>query len=231
MDFYHIVHTYEPFNPNLKRRLDFARRTWNQFSNNWKLRLHQLKPTDRTSQSIGDRRQLPFIQDVIGQFLPEIPHDGIIVFTNTDSCLAPETENFLIKRFSNSQCCWCHRVDYSHVDRIIGMQELSKRSQYPGGDFFAFRKKWWNKIKFPDMILGCHAWDGLLFAIMGNKNKMPPLVYHEIHSPGWRQGHNKGNDWNSALLKQYIANKNIKNCFWGIYANENCQGLDLIKLL
>ena len=181
----------------------FAQKTWTQFSENWVILPHELREGDRDSTIIKEKRKLPFLRDVLKFHWDKIPDNGIIVFTNTDSCLVKETEQILKKWFlKGRKHCWSCRYDFPKTNYLMKYKQAIHGKFYIGKDLFAFYKNWWETINFPDMLLGCFGWDWLLFRIMGIESEIKPIIYHERHHATWYIDC-IGNQWNMKLIRDY----------------------------
>jgi hypothetical protein len=191
-----------------QRRILFAQKTWS--FPNWTVLPHWNGARD--SRIIGENRELPFIQDVVRKHWNEIPDDGIIVLTNTDSCLVKETEQILTKLFKKREHCWSCRFDFQKTSYLMKYKQIRNGSFYSGKDLFAFRKHWWEEINFPDLILGCMGWDWLLYKLMGDDSFINPIVYHERHSSLWHRD-SPGNVYNTELIKKYANQYLIGNIY------------------
>ncbi len=210
----HICHAVDWFRGSgeTARRHEFARTTWDNLhatDSHWSIFVDG--KYSRSSLSIGDSRQLPFVKDVIDGAMSEVKQDGIIVLTNADTCLFPEAAAAIRREMNGRPCICSGRIDVPRCDHPFKQAELSGRRIYVGTDVFAFTPSWWNSIKddFPDMLLACEGWDFVLWKMMERTNPSArlkyALCYHEMHQPYWianlldnpGQQHNRklGREW------------------------------------
>jgi hypothetical protein len=82
-------------------------------------------------------------------------------------------------------------------------------------DLFAFTRAWWQRWchKYPDMILGCEAWDMLLYKLMELSCKsgdfqVHAVIYHEKHESFWESHGNRlnnpGQKWARTLAHNWL---------------------------
>lgn len=161
------------------------------------------------SKTIGDRRALPYLKDVLlkARRMAKQPHD-IIFFTNDDNFLHPMTPERLIPHVLLYECACTQRVEFKGKpvppDTLAPEQFASAGHHHMGRDLFAFTVKWldahWNEM--PDFILGASDWDLCLaamvrlhFGIESTRRNLEDhifpaelargLVSHEYHAPAW----------------------------------------------
>lgn len=116
--------------------------------------------------------------------------DDMILFTNSDLCLVPESYDVIRDSLRRFDCVWAQRVD------VIGPTtmtrgELRRRRAYVGTDLFACRAYWWreHKLGWPDLLLGREGWDWVMRTMMqesGGEAISPTICWHEAHDSPWK---------------------------------------------
>ena len=197
---FHLVNTHVSNSGNDHHRSEFAKRTWGKLYNKgWipcHIPDHELK---RSSKDIGDTRQMPYIRDLIDRacFFAE-PQD-VIVITNNDTCIVNSALDDLKAPINRWGCAYCYRYDFHRIDRELTKEEALKGTWYCGNDLFAFTKAWWLKweSKYPDMLLGCEAWDYIMRQMMimsvgSEACSLNGLIYHQKHdSYSWERANHR----------------------------------------
>lgn len=164
--------------------------------------------------SIGDKRDLPFLKDVLGMAMDLAEPEDIIAFTNDDNTLhtsAPTLIKEYVRQYKAVAWRRCEFRPGHHPALDAPISEWSMKSLgHIGHDLFAFTKEWltdnWNEL--PDFILGASEWDLGLALMIRRYHKIkstridisqnvfpaePPQgpVGHENHVSHWMEGHNK----------------------------------------
>lgn len=161
------------------------------------------------ARTIGDRRSLPYLKDVLlkARRMAKQPHD-IIFFTNDDNYLHPATPERLVPHVLLYECACSQRVEFKGKpvppDTLTPEQFVAAGDHHMGRDIFAFTVKWldehWSEI--PDFLLGASDWDlcmaamiRLHFGIETSRQNLEEhifpaelakgLVSHEFHAPAW----------------------------------------------
>ena len=196
-----IVHVVDWFEGSgeTARRHNFARSTWEAIEKNdghWNTFRHEIHNGQRSSRDLGDNRYLPYVRDVIDLMIERANPDdqSIIVFTNADGCLFPETPDAIRREMVNVPCVCSGRWDLPRIIKPMNLNDAHGTRVYVGTDLFAFTPAWWRSIRntFPDMLLACEGWDFVFKEMMRFSNQRArlsyPLVYHEIHAAPWTVG-------------------------------------------
>jgi hypothetical protein len=178
----------------------------NLIYNNW-ITLKDIVLT-RDGSSIGDT-PLPFLKDMI-EFGMNLARDvDIVVISNADICIIPNTTEKILKGCNSFGALCAHRYDFDEIPALLETEkDLYGREKYLGYDLFAFHKRWWLEKKdiFPDMILGRQAWD-LIFARAVKENGGAELeysIYHKTHVSPWNTINGlPGNDYNYRLALEW----------------------------
>lgn len=144
----------------------------------------------RDATQIGDKRQLPYLKDVLEAAMNQAWPDDIIFLTNDDNVLHPRLPEILRYHVAVYGACCSHRCEWSQF-RFVRPDESPEawtrgRSDHCGRDLFAFTKVWlkahWDEI--PDYILGASEWDiGMAMMIRAEKGIVTDWknLYESIH--------------------------------------------------
>lgn len=181
----------------------------------------------RTAKDIGDRRDLPYLKDVLSNALASASDGDIVVFTNDDIILHPDCAVELERLMSKVTCASSRRIDLKDpFDSSRSREDYAKLdNRHVGRDLFAFRADWLRDhiSEIPDFILGASAWDLCLAAMVRNYGgcewsirtsasdclscELPlGLVLHESHSPKWGDSDNQNSPselHNAKLFKDW----------------------------
>lgn len=174
------------------------------------------------------KRKLPFVKDVIefaylysGRFME------IIVLTNSDICFSPSAYVEILTRMgSGKNCAYGYRRDFKELTGVLTDKEISKGEDYCGTDVFIFRRQWWKEhgSKFPDMLMGCEAWDPVMRQLMHETDSncfvLRDLFYHQRHDSVWEKAENRytlaSQIHNLTLAKKFFSERNIDAAIYGI---------------
>lgn len=187
-----VFHVYQDFpgEGETARRNALARETWDREDKGWFD--VPIKEFRRDATSVGDKRPLPFIKDVIEhgyQSAAAFAEDSFILLTNTDTCLTPGFAH-AIQRL-DGQAYFSHRRDFARLDRPLTINEIENGMWYPGSDLFVFTPQWWeaHREEMPDMILGAEGWDKILRELIKatGGGEIHTCCYHERHESGWEK--------------------------------------------
>lgn len=223
-------HTYGTTEARL--RIQTAIKSWEYLYNRGEMVPMHYTSYRRTSADVGDDRALPFWKDVVAYALTAANLQDIIVFTNDDTILHPDTPLIVRRELQRHQAVVSHRCEYNaQTPPMLGMGAPLFRSmsiKSIGRDLFAFRVQWlidhWHEI--PDFLLAAPAWDivlaGLIRTTQGatgiQKGKWDQCwefeipsgyVAHIWHDPVWNtqkcQRESKANAYNLMLAKQAMT--------------------------
>lgn len=207
----HCVERHKQTNSEAKRRVDAAVQSWLELYRLGEvIPAHVWEPYDRSAQSIGDPKNLPYLKDILSFGLKRSKNDDdIIMLTNDDTILHPKTSVAIFEYLDKFDATCSGRVNFEHGSKPnLNGAAIKDGVGWPndiGRDLFAFRKSWletnWNKI--PDFILGEPEWDLVLSALIRlmisnekttKKNRLlkydyelpAGYVWHEQHSRDWQ---------------------------------------------
>lgn len=168
----------------------------------------------RSARGIGDKRNLPYLKDVLAFALERAQGPGeIICWTNDDIVLHRELPRALRRHVAIWDCCSSHRCEF-HYRKMPSMEAPPAmfgvyRENHIGRDLFAFSVGWlrqyWEEI--PDFILGasdfdlCLAWilrlkkgfattEHNLADVVAPCELMPGLCLHDWHRAAWTEAGN-----------------------------------------
>lgn len=193
MRLFHTVNTYVSPNQNERERNERARKTWEVL---YQAHARVLIPAhsrtySRSAKDIGDQRDVPYIRDIVQAGLDESESDDDrIMLTNADTSICRDAVPMIMTHLYHHECLYSHRRETDRPYRIpLTIQEAHDRGTKSAGvDLFAFRKSWWLKQDFPDLLLGYEGWDWVLKFSMGSEMRVKDLIYHEFHQePVWSQ--------------------------------------------
>ena len=217
----HVVSVYDSKDDDDKRRAAVAKSTWNVLYSKGVIPVH-VRDSDlkRSSRSIGDSRRLPFIRDLINYACKDAISSDVIIITNNDTCIVDTVLDDISEQISKFGCACANRRDFDRLEGPIAREEVKNGKWYCGLDFFAFTKEWWEtwSFKYPDMILGCEAWDQMMNYLMqmsigGDPNDyryvVKDIIYHEKHDSFWERpgvrNYNAGQKWARKLAYDWIS--------------------------
>ena len=172
----HCVERHDALNDNETRRKEIAVRSWQAIYDQGVIACHLLeKDYPRSARDIGEKRNLPYLKDVLAAATDIADaDDDIIFFTNDDNFLHSELPALLRYHVSLYDCASAQRCEFKHTampnskSSPEAFANLSNR--HMGRDLFAFTRKWleahWDEM--PDFVLGCSEWDLCMAAMVRN---------------------------------------------------------------
>lgn len=163
----------------------------------------------RSSRTIGDPRELPYLKDVLAEGLkPATAADDVIMLTNDDTVLHRDIIKALTSTLRSVDACTSFRMNFDQANMPATDTPVAKIKQWgetcSGRDLFAFRAGWlrlnWDAI--PDFILGEQEFDLVLAAMVRMASGLKAAgenfavqepsceldrgyVMHEIHTRNW----------------------------------------------
>lgn len=200
-------------NLDVIRRMTLARESRNRelsrYSQFWRSELALDEPLPRNATSLGEVPPLPFIRDLV-----ERGFEGgsdFVALSNADIGFTPGITGQVLDALAAGGACWAHRWDFYRVNQLARSEaQVRKARWYPGSDFFAFTRDWWNTHGrvFPDMVLGREAWDLIMRHTMrrAGGREIHLAIYHERHESPWEVTRDlPGNGYNRKLAEQWMA--------------------------
>jgi len=172
------------------------------------------QPT-RDASSMRDK-PMPFCRDLFQQAADALEHpQDIIVVCNADIGFSEGLTGRMLEAIDRHGCCFAHRWDFygAATARRLPRHEgdLKQAKWYPGSDFFACTKAWWENVAksiFPDMVYGREAWDMIMRNVMKRAGtaELHNAIWHERHQSFWEHNHRvPGNEHNRRLATQWLA--------------------------
>ncbi|MDA1277244.1 MAG: hypothetical protein O2960_24805 [Verrucomicrobia bacterium] len=228
---WHVTERHKTDNQDAERRTIQAEESWVEIYRDGGMNPCHLWRYPRSSKSIGDTRDLPFLKDVLAEGLTKCGERDVVLWTNDDTILHPDSINAALKILSRTGACSSFRVNFEKgkmpktfesPDKIRSLGKFDL-----GRDLFAFRSEWliqnWKAI--PDFYLGELEFD-LVLAVLIRKlagqattkvNIHDPVpvcelergyVLHEIHARSWvTKEHEKSpaKAWNQKICREWYS--------------------------
>lgn len=168
--FIHVLERHRQADPDSERRVLNAFWSWVDIYKQGVIPCH-IWEYPRSAREIGDKRDLPYLKDVLLAKGFPYDDDDILILTNDDSVLHQNIIPALTSVLRSADCCSSFRVNFEQEDMPATYTAVEKVRQWGepclGRDLFAFRAGWlrlnWEAI--PDFILGEFEWD-LVMATM-----------------------------------------------------------------
>jgi hypothetical protein len=142
----------------------------------------------RTAKSaLRDPRALPFLRDLLDMGVRGAGPGDLLVFTNDDCVFAPGLTDTLLRV---TQAAWASRHEFVRLPKPPSCLDIITARKHPGADLFAMTPAWWqaHRRDYPDMILGCEAWDLVLRKLMASTGalELHAAIAHEEHGATWQ---------------------------------------------
>ena len=191
---FHIYTDYNPRDADTVRRNNVAKSTWTR--QGWNE--IPIKDSDLPRLWEEGGKKFPYIGDMFDLASKGKQPDDILIYTNSDICLASNCASSIADAMLGTDAVYCLRRDFDRLTSAIPDATITTGANYCGSDLKAFRVSWWlkNRAAFPDMLVGIEAWDSCLRILMEETN--PPgktlvrdLIYHERHRSFWEATENR----------------------------------------
>lgn len=193
--FFHCYSDYIPQDPNTRRRVILAQRSWR--AQPWA----DIPVSDSSLPRMFEDgpRKIPFIKDLFNKAVSTLTPDDILVFTNADIHMRSDACVMIQRKLKAMDACYCFRRDFHHtLKEPLSDSDYLKGIPYAGSDLYAFRVKWWmeNSKHFPDMLCGAEAWDAVLRVLIerthqGRNPMLTDIIAHERHGSFWENPANR----------------------------------------
>ena len=122
MTIYHVCEQHHDSVASEVRRKDAARTSWQLLYSQGVKPLY-LKACQRTSAEVGDRRNLPFLKDVLSLGVDAAQQaNDIVMFTNDDVFLHPALPAMLKGHLDKHACCSSQRCEFVNSQIPNGMK-------------------------------------------------------------------------------------------------------------
>lgn len=176
----HLVPRYFCSDDQCNNRLRYAERTWDIAYSNGLARRVDMWSYPRTSWSIGDKRQVPFLKDVLRYGMDQIGDQDVMVLTNDDTlinqyfwCIA---RNTLMNR--GAFASFRSNLLTYNIEDAFNYPQSPKRGYGPGRDAFAFKRSWLQEHldEIPDYVLAHTDWDSTLAMLIRITNGCVPTA-------------------------------------------------------
>ena len=144
-----VLHAFER-HATKESRVKAAQTTW--ASTGWKQVPYEKYKRD--ARQIGDRRDLPFLRDVLDNALAHAKDRDAIVLTNDDNTLRSELDGIVRRMLNRSVMLTGRRTEYMAGKVVPGVMHY-------GRDIVAWKAGWLrqNFWSVPDFLLGAAEWD------------------------------------------------------------------------
>lgn len=233
-----IAHCTEMhFHPDFRTadRNTFALQSWVRLYETGSIIPKHLWNFPRSAKRIGDRRDLPYLKDVLKAGMDA----DAVLLTNDDTVLHRDILPALESRLSTAGAVCSFRITWNHAtEHRPDFYRPAKTwvKSCPGDigrDLFAFSKVWlasyWGDI--PDFILGDADWDWPLALIIRKSLRLPlgdvckldvrsdlemGYVWHADHERPWMRSENvnaKAKLWNRKLAWEWAKANDYKWSF------------------
>lgn len=203
-----IIHAFESHHTD-DSRIPAARKTWESIWERCGWVPSEYSQYVRDAREIGDHRDLPYLKDCLAKALSTATDDDIILFTNDDIILHPDTDAE-VRRLMRTNCMISsRRIDVTGFpDLSLPVSRLAEMDTHHfGRDLVAWRASWLreNFSEIPDFILGASEWDlwaaamarkqcGIDWIMPASPHTCPTCepavghVLHVIHDSQWSKG-------------------------------------------
>lgn len=188
-----VYSDFVPKDPEIAKRNALAASTWC-----WLKARHLAFKAIRTSKSIGDTKNVPFVRDMIEKAF-QTGSEGIAVLTNNDIAFDRRLQGAIVDACKKYGCYWAYRTE-----RYGGPTDN-------GADVFAMTRHWWkvHQHLLPDFLLGYWHWDSTLNRIMiwSGCHEQARLYYHVPHvsTDSTQRTKDKGTKHNEDLAWKWLA--------------------------
>jgi hypothetical protein len=163
---FHAVDRFDESDPKDMSRKMICWASWDSLYESGQLiPAHCWKYSRNARDTMGDRRALPYLKDLLDHSMAQAGDDDIILWTNDDNLIHPKIVEYLRFHVGVYGPCSIPRCEFRGV--VPSMEsppdQVAKKSsgKQIGRDGFAFKKKWlrenWDWI--PDAVLGAPMWD------------------------------------------------------------------------
>ena len=218
--------------PDDARRIEVAQTSWRNEYTSGRWDPLPLGPSllPRNALSIGDVNPLPFIRDMIEAAAKRCRPADIICLSNADVGFTPGLTGWVIESVGRQGSAFAHRWDFHRrldepvlSDIFVG----EGGNWYPGSDFFAFSREWWDRYgrEYPDMILGREAGDMVLRQLIKKTGgaELSRAIWHEKHASQWEQTGAReklaGNVINRSLASAWLSTRRLPWDDWRTPSN------------
>ena len=216
---------------NDRRRMAIAQASWAAEYSTGRWECIRLSETTlpRTAKSIGDPAPLPFMRDLIEIAARRCGPMDIIALSNADVGFSPGLTGWVLEACGRHGAAFTHRWDFmKRLDDPVPSEFVCGLGHwYPGSDFFAFTRAWWDKngFAYPDMVMGREACDMVLRQLIKQSGgvEIVRAIWHEKHASSWEQPGARetlaGNVVNRQLASSWLACRRLSWDDWRVPSN------------
>ena len=205
----HCVERHEQKNADAERRVAYALESWKTLYRTGEVVPCHVSNFQRTARNIGDKRDLPYLKDVLAAGLAMSKNDDdIIMLTNDDTVIHPDIAMELFNMRTPAICSGRSHFENGGIPNLTSTA-IKPNCQWGGDigrDLFAFKKSFLVKSydEIPDFLLGESEWDlvnaawikktlfGELTTVNSREKRDPRFelpagyVWHEDHAKAWK---------------------------------------------
>jgi Glycosyltransferase family 9 (heptosyltransferase) len=229
---FHVVDRFEDTDAATIKRKEQVQASWDVlYETGALIPAHCWKYPRNAKDTMGDRRALPYLKDLLKNAMNQMDDDDIALFTNDDNILHPRIAEYLRFHVSVYGACSMFRTEFrqrvASLDLPPEQYARAGTGKHIGRDGFAFTKRWlvenWDSI--PDSCLGASMWDihmaaliRLGYGIKTTNQNIGHQIYpaeipagytgHIFHSSAWnvKDAHLvPSNLHNGKLFKEFAA--------------------------
>lgn len=211
----HVSNYFKDTDPHEAERKAHAQASWKAIYAQGVESRYLSDTYPRSSLNFGDKRNLPFVKDILMLGLQGANDDDIIFITNNDTWLRPDIVDVLRFQVSVYGACCSQRREFKRCHIPVGLPTpedyVRISDSHPGRDLFAFTARWlrdhWEQIG--DYCFGSSDWDWCMAAMLRldygirtdrtnlEEHIFPaeiPLGYvcHQFHIPAWASKEHDG---------------------------------------
>ncbi len=225
---FHAVERHLDGAAEIKRK-EQAIRSWELLYGNGVIPCHYREYKRNARVQIRDHRDLPYLKDVLQFAMDQASAQDIIMWTNDDNILHPDTANAVTLHCALWGAVSSQRCEFKGIVPSMDSapEHIALRgNKHMGRDLFAFTKEWlterWEEI--PDFILGASDFDlclaciiRLQWGIRSNRVNMEQTLWpaelhrgyvsHRFHPPKWNHPNNRetapSQIWNRRLFREW----------------------------
>lgn len=225
-----LIHAVERHEEPTNRRKEQAWESWKTIYAQGVTPSHYWKYA-RDATSIGDKRKLPFLKDVLAFALEKANNEDVVFLTNDDIVIHPQLPDRLLRHVQAHGPCSSQRCEFrGNIPKLtLPPEQIASLGRlHMGRDLFAGTKRWWLSVweQLPDYILAASDWDLGMACLVRNhhgiastrknleQNIHPAelqrgLLLHAFHVPLWADKKNVNSAasqvWNRQLFRSWSA--------------------------
>lgn len=225
----HAVPRYVPMEKKTIDRIQNAASSWDVGYERGLVWPNHQWTWHRDSTSIHERKQTPFLKDVLKKAMECSTGNDMIAFTNDDTLVNVffwfDAWHWL--KTHGAGCAFRRCINSSQEFQAFNYILKPHGEVSPGRDAFFFTQEWLREHmdEIPDYVLGFGGWDSTLAMLIrlsaGNTPKLSEFVeehrsseigtrhiYHVSHDPDWiHSKHMPGNVHNRALTDKFFKER------------------------